>query len=169
MARVLDPRGNPLADADAVLARLGVVLAVVDLPDDDELAPAVAAAAGGDVAALTAVADVPADVLASMPAPMGEPRGVLVVDPDDPEAAGQREVFGTWHVNDAHEMHLVLSGDGSFWFADADGPAAEVVLEPGDVVGITGTEHRYAARAPQAFLVRHTADGDMTPTPTGRP
>jgi cupin superfamily acireductone dioxygenase involved in methionine salvage len=66
-------------------------------------------------------------------------------------------------------MHLVLAGDGSFWFADEDGPAAEVVLEPGDVIGITGTEHRYQARSPQAFLVRHSAAGDMTPTPTGRP
>lgn len=166
MSRVLDPSGQPLSDAGAVLDRLGVVLASVDLPDTDELGAAVV---DGDTAGVVALVDVPADVLARMPVPVGNARGVLRVDPTDPQTAGLREVFGTWHVNDAHEMHLVLSGDGSFWFADDDGPAAEVVLEPGDVIGITRTEHRYAARTPQAFLVRHSADGpDMTPTPTGR-
>ena len=166
MSRVLDPTGAPLADADAVLDRLGVVLARVDLPDGAALD---AALASGDVDAVIAVVDVPSDVLDRMPVPVGAARGVLVVDPGDASAAGLHEVFGTWHVNDAHELHLILSGDGSFWFADAEGPVAEVVLEPGDVIGITGTEHRYQARTPQAFVVRHSADGpDMTPTPTGR-
>ncbi|MEZ5116945.1 MAG: hypothetical protein R2737_11820 [Candidatus Nanopelagicales bacterium] len=169
MAQVLDASGAPLTDPDAVLARLGVVLATVPLPEGTAAQALAGAAAAGDVDAVTALVDVPDEVLAQVPAVVATPRGVLVVDPGDPAGAGDREVFGAWHVNDAHELHLILSGEGSFWFADADGVAAQVVLGPGDVIGITGTEHRYVAGTAQAFLVRHSAPADMTPTPTGRP
>jgi hypothetical protein len=164
MSRVLGADGAPLPDAPAVLDRLGVVLSAVPLPGDDVLSMAIAS---GDPATVAALVDVPGDVLARMPRDVGGPRGVLVVDPGDDDAAALRAGFGTWHVNNAHELHLILEGDGSFWFADDDGVAAEVVLEPGDVIGITGTEHRYEARTPQAFLVRHE-EGGLIATDTGR-
>lgn len=159
--------GSAVENPAAVLAEIGVRSTTVALPDGTDALVAAAVADPDRLADLVAVVDIPADELAAAPVDMGAAKGVLVIDPTDESTAADREGFGAWHVNDVPEHHLVLSGDGSFFFVGPDEQVVELVLGAGDTVLINRAEHRYVARAPQAFLVRHAGDA-MTPTRTDR-
>lgn len=159
--------GTPVENPDAVLAAIGVRTTTVALPDGTDDLVAAAVADPDRLADLVAVVDIPAEALAAAPVDMGAARGVLVIDPADDATAADREGFAAWHVNDVPEHHLVLSGDGSFFFVAPDEQVVELVLGAGDTVLIDRAEHRYVAREAQAFLVRHAGES-MTPTRTDR-
>lgn len=165
MARVTDAQGQPLADADAVLAGRGVTLRRVEVPAWDQVRDVVAAA-GEDPAALPGDVDLPPAVVASLlPTELDRAgvRGVLVVaavDPDGPEAASG---FGVPHHNESSECHLVLGGRGVFGYPGDDGEVF-VGVEHGDVVAMrAGTVHRYLPLEEQAFVLRFDAapGGDL--------
>lgn len=78
--------------------------------------------------------------------------------------------MGAWHVNDVDELHVVTSGEGIMEFV-TDSGVVGVVVEPGDVVEIHRTEHRYRPLTEQGWVIRHAAapGADMTTSETGRP
>lgn len=78
--------------------------------------------------------------------------------------------MGAWHVNAQAELHLVRSGEGLLQVV-TDGGVVSVWLGAGDVMAMSGAEHRFRALTPQQWVLRWSggSDDDLGARPTGRP
>lgn len=131
------------ADARARLAAIGTVL--LSDPDQGTLDAA-------EALLPPEVREVRAAVVIPVPAPGEESSGM-----------------GAWHVNEATEAHLVVSGRGLVEFMTPDGPVAAEITG-GDVMIVRGAEHRYRPLTEQEWVIRHSGgpDADLGARETGR-
>jgi mannose-6-phosphate isomerase-like protein (cupin superfamily) len=94
-------------------------------------------------------------------------RAVVVAEP--PLAGKEHAGMGAWHVNAVTEVHFVRSGRGMLQFALPQG-ACTVEISAGDVMIVSGAEHRYRPLEPQEWVIRHSgpAEADLGARETGR-
>jgi len=137
---------------------------VIDRTDDQ--GREALAAAGVRLHRVDAGADAPTDVVSAvLPIDVRHVRAeVDIAVPDDVDAG-----MGAWHVNAVDEVHVVGSGKGIMEFVTLDG-VVSVLVEPGDVIEIRGTEHRYQPLTQQRWRLRFggSPDGELEATATGR-
>ena len=96
-----------------------------------------------------------------------EIRAVVVAEPPEPGAV--HTGMGAWHVNAETEAHFVRSGRGMVQFVLPQGECT-VEITAGDVMIVSGAEHRYRPLEPQEWVIRHSgpAEGDLGARETGR-
>jgi len=98
--------------------------------------------------------DAPESVLADMLGP--DERQIRAVVVAQPPAPGEEHAgMGAWHVNAVTEVHFVRSGRGTLQFALPQG-AGTVEISAGDVMIVSGAEHRYRPLEPQEWVIRHS-------------
>lgn len=99
----------------------------------------------------------PADIARRLPIGQDPVRAVVSIDPPVPGA--EDSGMGAWHVNERDELHLVRSGEGLLQVM-TDGGVVTVWLSAGDVMAMSGAEHRFRALTPQDWVLRWSGPGD---------
>lgn len=134
---------------------------------DRDDAPALLAAVGSEFWSVNSEDINEADVARRLPAGQGQVRAVV---PIEPPAPGEEDSgMGAWHVNAQDELHLVRSGSGLLQVVTGGG-VVSVWLGPGDVMAMSGAEHRFRALTSQEWVLRWSGapDDDLGARPTGR-
>jgi len=108
-----------------------------------------------------------ADIARRLPHGEGQVRASVDIEPPEPDAMFTG--MGAWHVNAQEELHLVQSGEGLVQVM-TDGGVVSVRLGPGDVMAMSGAEHRFRAFTPMRWVLRWSgAPGrDLEARETGR-
>ena len=107
------------------------------------------------------------DIARRLPAGEGDVRALVDIDP--PVSGEEDSGMGAWHVNARDELHHVRSGSGVLQVMTPGG-VVTVWLEPGDVMAMSGAEHRFRALTPQQWALRWSGppDADLGARETGR-
>lgn len=86
-----------------------------------------------------------------------------------PEGDMRDHGMGAWHINDAFEVHTILSGEGILEFVTPEG-IVSVLGTAGDIMVVRGVEHRYLPLTDQIWQIRTSAEPGtaMTARETGR-
>ena len=134
---------------------------------DRQDAPELLAAVGSEFWAIDSDDIDAADVARRLPEGQGQVRAVVPIEP--PEPGEEDSGMGAWHVNAQAELHLVRSGEGLLQVV-TDGGVVSVWLGAGDVMAMSGAEHRFRALTPQHWVLRWSGgpDDDLGAHPTGR-
>ena len=108
-----------------------------------------------------------ADIARRLPAGEGEVRAIVAIEP--PVAGDEDSGMGAWHINAHDELHLVRSGQGLLQVV-TQGGIVTVWLGPGDVMAMSGAEHRFRALTSQEWVLRWSGgpEADLGPRETGR-